>query len=278
MHMFFLAVVILSQILINFFLIASLVAFNDHIEIYGIPIHLILLFLLNIGSLILLAKIYKKEEVRVIRKTESTHEDQYRKLVTSVRSDRHDLNNHLTVVAGLIKIDNFTGAANYINEIIGEVKVTNQALTIRNAVLASILFSKMELYQKQKVPFVTKIISEDITKKISSTDLIRLISNLLDNAYEATVELPKDTQKVVFEMSEDNLYYTIIVKNTSTLEQLDYQLFEHGYTTKSSEAIERGFGLAIIQEVTQKYKGTMSIKKEDSLMVFHLSFPKDKSK
>lgn len=276
--MFFLVVVILSQILINFFLIASLVAYNDHIEFYGIPIHLILLFLLNIGSLILLAKIYQKEEVRVIRKTESTHEDQYRKLVTSVRSDRHDLNNHLTVVAGLIKIDNFTGAASYINEIIGEVKVTNQALTIRNAVLASILFSKMEFYQKQQVPFVTKIISEDITKKISSTDLIRLISNLLDNAYEATIELPKDTQKVVFEMSEDNLYYTITVKNTSTLEQLDNQLFEHGYTTKSSEEVARGFGLAIIQEVTQKYKGTMSIKKEDSLIVFHLSFPKDKSK
>lgn len=274
MHMLILAVFILAQIILNIFLIGSLVALNDQLEVFGIPIHLIMIFLLNIASLLLLAKLYMNEEKRMIQFTESTHEEQFRALVASVRSDRHDLNNHLTVIAGLIKINNYTSAANYIDEIIGEVKINNKALLIQNAVLASILFTKMELYQKQQIPFVTNIESEGITSKLSSTDLIRLISNLLDNAYDATMEVAKEFQKVVIELSENKHYYTIIVKNSSKHESLPEQLLEEGRTTKTTDKRARGFGLSIIQEVTKKYGGTIDIQNENSLIVFHLSFPK----
>ncbi|MCK0469895.1 sensor histidine kinase [Halalkalibacter sp. APA_J-10(15)] len=272
MHIFILIVFILAQVILNFFLIGSWVAFGELMEIYGIPIHFILMCVLNIGSLVLVVTLLKNEETKQIKYTESTHEEQFRALVASVRSDRHDLNNHLTVVAGLLKIENYTSAVKYINEVIGEVKINNKALSIKNAVLASILFSKMELYQKHKVPFSIDISSEGITKRLTSTDLLRLVSNLLDNAYEATIELIKDKQMIAFEMAEGMDHYDIIVRN-SCAHQLDGDFLKSGFSTKGSSQ-PRGFGLSIIQEVTKKYGGTLHMKSEQSIVVFHLVFPK----
>lgn len=275
MHLFILVIFILAQIIINFFLITSLIGFNDSIDFFGIPIHIIFAIILNICSLILLAIIYKNEEKRVVQSTEATHEEQFRALVTSVRSDRHDFNNHLTVIAGLIKIGNYKSAAAYIDEIVGEVKINNFALKINNPIFASILFSKMELYQKQKVTFVTNIETEAITNKISSTDLIRLISNLLDNAYEATIQLPQELQKIVFEITEEKEGFLIRVKNSSVHSNFDSKLLQLGHTTKASKEKEsRGYGLAIIQEVVKKYNGTLSINSEESLVVFSILIPK----
>ncbi|WP_062051890.1 sensor histidine kinase [Bacillus sp. JCM 19034] len=272
MHIFILIVFILAQVILNFFLIGSWIAFEELAEIYGIPVHFLFMGVLNIGSLVLVVTLLKTEERRQIKNTELTHEEQYRALVASVRSDRHDLNNHLTVVAGLLKIKNYSSASKYIHDVIGEVKINNKALTIKNAVLASILFSKMELYQKKNVPFNVHISSEGVTSRLTSTDLLRLISNLLDNAYEATIEMPESEQIIGLEMLEEEDHYIIIVKN-SCVHQLDLAHLKPGYSTKSSNQ-SRGFGLSIIQDVLRKYNGTYEIKNDQSIVSFHLKFPK----
>ena len=275
MNFLIVIIFILAQLISSFFLVGTLTAFNDSILVFGVPIHLILIILLNIGSLILLAKILINEQKRVVKYTEETHEEQFRSLVTSVRSDRHDFNNHLTVISGLIKINNFKSVESYIDEIIGEVKITNLALTIQNPILASILYSKMEFFQKQKVPFILNVTSEAVTSSMSSTDLIRLISNLLDNAYEATIQLPKELQNIVFEMSENNRNYEVIVINSSIDKNFDLKNYEVGVSTKiHTEKRARGYGVSIIQEVAKKYNGTVSTKTEDSLIVFSVILPK----
>ncbi|MDG5788506.1 hypothetical protein QA612_13540 [Evansella sp. AB-P1] len=85
--------------------VTSIAGFQDNaLYIIGIPIHLIFVMLLNIISLYLLGKIFKREEKRKVYNAESTHVEEFRSLVTSVWSDRHDLNNHLTVISGFMKI------------------------------------------------------------------------------------------------------------------------------------------------------------------------------
>ncbi|UTW70177.1 GHKL domain-containing protein [Anaerobacillus sp. HL2] len=78
------------------------------------------------------------------------------------------------------------------------------------------MFTKMNAFRKEEVPFETNnITSRSIAEVISSTDLIRLVSNLLDNAYEATIELPKKHKKLFFRCLEDDQYHHLIVKNSS---------------------------------------------------------------
>ncbi|MCD8501336.1 MAG: ATP-binding protein [Bacillaceae bacterium] len=51
------------------------------------------------------------------------------------------------------------------------------------------------------------------------------------------------------------------------------QMFEIGYSTKSISD-DRGYGLAIIQDITTSYHGTLDIKITNNLVKVEISFPK----
>ncbi|WP_179295462.1 sensor histidine kinase [Bacillus sp. FJAT-45350] len=268
-----LVLIILIQLLLVFFAIISIAGLKDNaLDIIGVPIHLIFVIVLNILSLYILGKIFKREEKRKVYNTESTHVEEFRSLVTSVRSDRHDLNNHLTVISGLIKIKNFDAADKYIQEMIGDININNKALTIKNPILSSMLYSKMGKYQKAGIPFSVNIANEEIETILSSTDLIRLISNLLDNAYEATLKMPNEERKIELEIVKVNDTMKLIVKNTSILKEITENHFKIGYSTKSKS--DRGYGLAIIQEVTEKYNGFLEVDTTGNIVSIEISFPK----
>ncbi|MCD8501338.1 MAG: hypothetical protein LRY71_06170 [Bacillaceae bacterium] len=57
----------------------------------GIPFYLIIVVILNFLSLYVLKNVYQRLEKQKIKQTESTHIEEFHSLVTSVRSDRHDL-------------------------------------------------------------------------------------------------------------------------------------------------------------------------------------------
>ncbi|MCD8501337.1 MAG: GHKL domain-containing protein [Bacillaceae bacterium] len=101
-------------------------------------------------------------------------------------------------------IENFQAAHKYLKQMIGDIRITNKALAIKNPVLASMLYSKMDKYQKDQIRFDSQIKSEEIVHLLSSTDLIRLISNLLDNAHEATLELPNEERSIELLMVESD--------------------------------------------------------------------------
>ncbi|OLN21545.1 hypothetical protein BTO30_14230 [Domibacillus antri] len=275
MNIIILVLIVLLQILLMTLFFVSLIVFHDEIYILGIPIHLIFVVLLNILSLILLGGMHQRESKKKIQFTETTHEEQFCALVASVRSDRHDLNNHLTVLFGLLSIQESESALHYIKEMIGDIRINNQALSIQNPILASMLFSKMDTYQKEKVVFKVNILTEEIVHILSSTDLIRLISNLLDNAFDAAIALPEEERLIILEITEIEEHLQLIVKNSSEIDTFDPAFFEIGYSTKTSNSGEnRGFGLSIIQEITKKYHASLDIKTEDELIVFTIHFPK----
>ncbi|MBU9719895.1 MULTISPECIES: sensor histidine kinase [Bacillaceae] len=268
-----LVLIILVQLLLVFFSIISIAGLKDDaLHVIGVPIHLIFVILLNILSLYVLGKIFKREEKRKIYNTETTHVEEFRSLVTSVRSDRHDLNNHLTVISGLMKLKNFDAADKYMQEMIGNINITNKALTIKSPILSSMLYSKMEKYQKAGIPFHVIIANEEIEKILSSTDLIRLISNLLDNAYDATMEMPDSQRRIELEIIKVGETVTLIVRNTSSVKEICDDHFKIGFSSKREA--DRGYGLAIIQEVIDKYSGSLKVDIIENVVCIEISFSK----
>lgn len=270
MHLILLVLIILVQTILNIFLIVSVTIYKDNFDVFGIPIHLVFMFFLSIGSLFLLVFLLQKEEKRMITFTEETHKEQFEALVTSVRSDRHDLNNHLTVIAGLIKLENYSAASDYICGVVGDVKINNQVLSIKNPILSAMLFVMMSKFQKEQVPFALTISDESITDVLSTTDLIRLLTNLLDNAYEATRKLAKGEQQISLDMSITNNAHLLEVTN-SCKHRFHSKFLEAGYSTKLNK--NSGFGLEIVQEITKKYDGNLSISVKNSLITFKISLP-----
>lgn len=273
MNIVTLVLIVLVQILLVFFAIISIVVLKDNtFSIIGIPIHLVLVVLLNIFSLYILGRIYKRETKRKLYNVEFTHIQEFRSLVASVRSERHDLNNHLTVISGLMKIGKYDAANKYIQEMTGEICINNKALTIKSPILASMLYSKMDKYHRERTPFEVNIANEEIINILPSTDLIRLISNLLDNAYEATLEMPSEDRKIELEIVKFNEKVKLVVRNTSILTEITETHFKTGYSSKADSG--RGYGLAIIQEIIKKYNGSLEINIISNLICFEIIFPK----
>ncbi|MGG7621393.1 sensor histidine kinase [Bacillus coreaensis] len=267
--------VVLLQIFLTFMSIGSLYIMKETTFILGVPASMFIVILLNIASLFIIGKIYQSETKQKVQLAETTHEKEFHSLVASVRSDRHDLNNHLTVISGLLKIGNYTEVENYVKELIGDIHINNQVLKINNPILASVLFTKMEKFKRDHIAFLLNISSEEIMKMISSTDFIRLMSNLLDNGYDATMELPEEQRKISVLIQELHRTVVIEVKNSSTLKKFDETFFQIEQSTKPREqSRSRGFGLSIIKEITQKYNGDVQVKIDKDLVCFKIVFPK----
>ncbi|WP_272479924.1 sensor histidine kinase [Aquibacillus koreensis] len=276
MNIFTLAIIVFVQIFLILISITSMVNFHEVFRILGVPIYLFIVVILNIASLYILGKIFRKEERRNIKNSENTHVEQFNSLVASVRSDRHDLNNHLTVISGLIQIKKYEAANDYIEQMIGDIHINNKVLTVKNPILASMLFPKMTQYHKNGIHLELNIENEADINILSSTDLIRLISNLLDNAFDATLEISNSKERFIslyIDETEEKLI--IIVQNTTIQTNLSNKFFEAGYSTKSDSG-NRGFGLAIIEEIIKKYNGTHDITTKDQLLTFKICFPKVK--
>lgn len=268
MPIIILLLVIMLQILFVGLAVFSKIIFRDEIYMLGIPIYLLLAIILDILSLFLLGNIYQRYMEQKVKLTESTHEEQNRTLIESVKADHHDLKNHLTVISGLLAIESYDIVTDYVNDLIGDAHVNSQILNIQNPVLASLFMAKMDDFKKNHVQLKLNIASEKIVERMSSTDLIRLVSNLLDNAYDATMEMPIDQRYIWIDFIEHDNQQTLIIKNSSVLTEFDHSFFEMGHSSKSRNGQSRGFGLSIIQNIVKKYHGELDVQSENHQVCF----------
>lgn len=99
-----------------------------------------------------------------------------------------------------------------------------------------------------------------IAEGISSYDLLSLLSNLFDNAIEASQKA--DIKEIVYNIECNEYNFIVRVKNT--YEESCFNNFE---TTKNDKN-KHGLGLNIIKEIVDKYHGEDVVKQKDH-MVLH---------
>ena len=57
-------------------------------------------------------------------------------------------------------------------------------------------------------------IAHDAFDKVKTTDLIKILSNLIDNAIDATIELPEGERKITIGCTADDTHYVFKITNT----------------------------------------------------------------
>lgn len=95
---------------------------------------------------------------------------------------------------------------------------------------------------------------------ISSYDMVKLLSNLLDNAIEASKDA--NTKEIVYHIECNEYNFVVKIKNTFNEAQ-----FNDFKTTKHDEQ-KHGLGLNIIKDIVDKYDGQDAVIRQDN-MVLH---------
>jgi two-component system, LytTR family, sensor histidine kinase AgrC len=219
-------------------------------------------------SFIFIQRWYQRELKKEVGETEYTYQSEFDSLLSSVRSLRHDYSNHIQVLHGLLKIESYDQALAYLTALSKEVhSIESIKLDTVNPGLGVLLETKRLLAQNYGIEARFSV-SKDSFNLIKTTDLIKILSNLIDNAIEASLELPEEERKLSVTCTAGEGDYIFTVTNTGPrINSWDKEkIFESGFSTKKPEkGRTRGQGLFIVKEITSRYGGQVALDSHNSI-------------
>lgn len=170
---------------------------------------------------------------------------------------RHDINNIVQVINIQLNENSVESRkkakklANEINCIMDNTKVHKFC---DNRIIDTVLFDKSNLAKKHSIKVIDDIIiNENIN--IDDFDLCRIFINLLDNAINATQSYNGEQEKIIYISCKENnesIYIKCINPSSSNKKATVNNSSMHGY------------GLKIIEDITEKYNGTFTTKTFDN--------------
>ncbi|RUL52016.1 GHKL domain-containing protein [Lysinibacillus antri] len=220
----------------------------------------IIFILTIIVCFLLLQRWYQKKVSKEVGNTEDTYQAELKTLIASVSSLKHDYANHMQVLHGLLQIGKTNRALEYVTSLTNEIQMIEKLqLNVDHPGLAILLQTKKLATENYQIDMDLSISSNGFNQ-IKSIDLIKILSNLIDNAIDATLELPEEHRKIQINCHADETKYIFKVVNTCSSLVDNKVIFNQGFSTKAVEDGKiRGQGLFIVKEIVNSYNGTISL-------------------
>ena len=205
-----------------------------------------------------------------------------RHMVNALRANNHEFLNKLQVISGLLQMGYVEEAQSYIGGIsaVHEHIVGPVMRLIRNANVAALILGKAVNLQELDIDMILLSNSTlpERSRYLSTTELVTVVGNLLENAMEATDAIPQeDLRTVALQITEDDKGLLIMVSDTGEgigEEQLP-RLFDSGFSTKAARG--RGVGMKLIKEIVDRHGGSIDVDTEPgSGTTFTLIFSRER--
>lgn len=225
-------------------------------------ISVILFTIIIIISVTMLQKWYQNVLKSQINETEESYIKEMHLLFNSLKSLRHDFINHIQVIHGLLKLKNYNQAFEYVDSLSKEVKLDNLIpLNIQNPALLVLFQKKWVTAQSHQIELSFDV-SDDHFSDIKTTDMIKIMSNLIDNAMDATISGTDENRKMEVVCHKENDHYLFEVANTGPeiAPHIKKRIFDSGFSTKEEKkGKQRGQGLYIVKEIVEEYHGKIFV-------------------
>lgn len=222
----------------------------------AIALSLFVLVFITVLSIYLLQKVARKSEEIMnttlkLQQAEMEHKltSDMTSVVESLRSLRHDMNNHMSILQGLLSVGAYDDMVAYLNSLTQELSVANNFYFLENRVLSVLLNSKISKATQLGITFDTEILTSETP--FSERDLCAVIGNVIENAIEASSAHTEPY--IYFTMYKDEQQLHIQCDNTYTAAPV----FENGrlLTTKEDKTTH-GIGTQNICSIVESYHGT----------------------
>ncbi len=179
----------------------------------------------------------------------------------------HDAKKHVCALEGLIGSNDMEKAQEYKNSLYNELDRLHPSFKCDNQLLCVIINDALQKAEQKNIKIHLRIESMDLSF-LSDIDLTTIVSNLMDNALEATEELTDNKKNIWFVMEKKMGCYLIHSENS------------YEYVNKSSErkflSTKRGhmgIGLTNVKAAVLKYNGMFSAEIENEKFVVSITIP-----
>lgn len=187
----------------------------------------------------------QSEEVAYSRKQESD----IRSLHQSVRQLKHDMKNHLMVLASYLNSGDYEAAKAYTSEILDKLNTMHSYIETGNSLLNHILNEKLELARSYGISVRAEIETLSFSR-MHSIDFSALLTNLLDNSIEASKNEPSG--ELHLHIFQERGYDAVSIKN-----KIGKSVLEENPELRSTkeDKEQHGIGITQIKEIVTAYDG-----------------------
>lgn len=222
-------------------------------------VHLVPIFKFGVNDGVLIIARDRTEVLQLAEQLTGTNH-----VIEALRANTHEYLNKLHVISGLLQIGEIREAIAFISNVSSDIDNGYQTVVrqIHNRTIAALILGKQSHAKELNIQFVLRKDSflEKHTSCLSTKELVTIIGNLLENAFDAvkTVQTLRQVELFIYSTEQG---ITISVDDTGcgmTKTQLQ-KIYDGQYTTKGEG---HGIGLRLIQQIIHKHNGYMEIESE----------------
>jgi len=168
-----------------------------------------------------------------------------------IRSIKHDMNNQLQVLSGLINNGQFNEASDFLKQYGIGLEKTIDYINTNNPVINTLINSKIA-YAKSENIITAIAITKDI-KPMTGNDLCSIIGNVIDNAIEAELHEEESLRQLHIQAYWDDEEMVFHVSNYINETVLDRN---SGLATTKEDKNSHGLGTNIVKSLAKRNYGT----------------------
>ncbi|MBW7455468.1 sensor histidine kinase [Paenibacillus sepulcri] len=235
-----------------------------------------LAFLVFFAINFVLIRLFARIRKEAIHTTQEAYIGDLIQMFTSIRGQRHDFINHVQVMYAMLSMKKYDQLRSYMEDMVKEIQSMTLATNdLPSPALAALIQAKMTIAESNHIQFSYQIPETPLTfRAVSSIDFVRIIGNLVDNAFDEVMKLPETEREVILELftNDQQLYITVTNRKHTLSEEEMKRILEPGYTTKKGN--HSGLGLSIVMERCSHYKGKLSVESDlERGVVFTIKLP-----
>lgn len=193
-------------------------------------------------------------------------------VIKNLRVNVHEFKNNMHVILGLIQLEQYDQAKEYILKLQKiEEDNENEFFEIDDYYVRALLLSRKLIAKERKVEFV---LTEDSVLNsdhglIDSDDIITILGNLIENAFEACVLSNDSYKRVEVSIYEDDEKIEIQVTDNGLKidNEIRENMFEEGISSKGEG---RGTGLSLVFNRVELYDGIIYVKQYEKIKTFNV--------
>lgn len=196
---------------------------------------------------------YSRTHLRISMEQQSENYHRMNQMDEELHSFRHDMKNHFLSLHTLLLQNQIAQAANYLEQISGQLTSSQSITNTENYVFDALLAEKKQIAAQHAINMDCELFLAR-RLEIDNTDMTILFGNLLDNAIEACTKEGIVNPSIRLQMlCRGNLLH---VRMSNTALQAPEIKNGQFLSTKQNPQLH-GHGMRHIQSIIKKYHGTM---------------------